>query len=601
MKKYIISIALTLITTAAFSAKATGGVKMVQQPDGTTLMIRLMGDEHLNWSQTLDGVVLTKVGKAYYVASINEDGTLMNSGLLAHNIDTRGAVETRMAKAQNRKAFFMAEEKTGLASRAGASGYPYSNSCPHNGKLKIPVIMMQYPDKPFVLSNDELNDMFNGEDTRPMTNSPSLRGYGSARKYFNDASNGKFDPEFVLIGPYTAKNNHDYYGNKNTTGYQDLLKEAVNKAIDHNVDFSQFDSNNDNYVDLLYVLYAGTSANNASYGDDRNDIWPCCYNGYYINANGKIIKIGGVSNELLWEAKHPEGNGKNARAGIGVFCHEMSHGLGLPDLYRSSDNRKDAHGYTDYNNAGPEDWDLMDGGENINGGVWPVQYAAWEKEVMGWIEIEELTEAASVTVYPLDGDNGKAYKIRNPNNPNEQYIIETFQTGYWNKCLASIQTDGRPGLNIMHINAPSGSPVPNSVYGHPNLTMLPADGFLLASYSIDETIWYKGQAQKITRSMFYEDAKGDLWPGNQNVTSISDFKNYTAADMVNECSITNITPNSDGSVSFDFKGGTTAISNVESQRNDGAVYTIGGTCVGKAVTGLKPGVYIVNGKKRIIY
>lgn len=603
MKKIILILILFVsMTTALFAAKATGGVKMVVQPDGTTLMVRLMGDEHCNWVQTLDGVMLKRIDNAYYVAKINADGTTMNTGVLAHNIDSRNEAETRLAKAQNMKVFFEAESKKSMPlSRAGESGYPLSNSCPHSGKVKIPVIMMQFTDKPFVLQETELEEMFNADETRPMAEAASLRGYGSAKKYFNDASNGKFDPEFVLIGPYTAKYNHDYYGHKNTTGYQSLFIEAVNKAIDHNVDFSQFDSNNDDYVDLVYVLYAGTSANNAAYGDERNDIWPCCYSGYNMQASGKTIKIGGVSNELLWEASHPEGNGKNTRSGIGVFCHEMSHGLGLPDLYRLNDNRKDSHGYIDYNNAGPEDWDLMDGGENLEVGLWPVQYAAWEKEAMGWIDVEELTEATTVTAYPLDGDKGKAYKIRNPNNRNEYYVIETFQSNYWNKPLALKETDGRPGLHIMHINGPLYSITPNGVYGRSNLTMLPADGFILAFYSYGETIWYKGQARKITLQMFYDDAKGDLWPGSHNVTSISDFKNYTAADMVNNCSVTNIRPNSDGSVTFDFKGGATAIRVIEAKHEDDAVYTINGIFVGKTISGLKPGIYIVNGKKTVVY
>lgn len=602
MKKLaLVILSLMFVATSIDAAKAVSTPKMVNQPDGTTLMVRLMGDEHCSWTQTLDGVMLIKVDGAYYIAKIDADGIVTSTGVLAHNLDSRSTSEALLAKDQNLKPFFDARIKKVSLSRAGDSGYPMGNSCPHMGHIKIPVIMMQYPDKPFVLKDANLNDMFNGTVTRPIEDAPSLRGYSSARMYFNDASNGKFDPEFVLIGPYTAKHEHDYYGHKNSYRYQELFSEAVDCAKGAGIDFSEFDSNNDNEIDLVYVLYAGTSANNRDFGDENNDIWPCCYNGYYINVNGKTIRIGGVSNELLWEANTSGAPSENAfRTGMGVFVHEMSHGLGLPDLYRFN-NPKDSHGYVDYNNVGPEDWDLMDGGENINGGTWPVQYAAWEKEAMGWIETEELTEAKTITAYPLGSENGKAYKITNPNYPYEYYIIETFQTNKWNKYLASTETDGRAGLHIMHINGPQNIMIPNGEYKHPNITLLPADGYILALYAIDETIWYNNQAQKITYEMFLEDAKGDLWPGSKNVTSIADFKEYTSANMAEVCSITDITPNADGSVTFKFKGGDGGDGIITPTYTDTreSICTLSGIIISPKSASLPHGIYIINGRKVI--
>jgi immune inhibitor A len=47
--------------------------------------------------------------------------------------------------------------------------------------------------------------------------------------------------------------------------------------------------------------------------------------------------------------------------GIGLFCHEFSHTLGLPDLYAPSGNLSP--------NVAMEEWDLMDGGEYVGDGV----------------------------------------------------------------------------------------------------------------------------------------------------------------------------------------------------------------------------------------
>ena len=72
------------------------------------------------------------------------------------------------------------------------------------------------------------------------------------------------------------------------------------------MDFSEYDSDNDGYVDLVYIIYAGYSA---QWGDDKapaDAIWPksgAPTSGNYGTYDGKAIYRYGVNNELAF---HPE-------------------------------------------------------------------------------------------------------------------------------------------------------------------------------------------------------------------------------------------------------------------------------------------------------
>lgn len=66
-------------------------------------------------------------------------------------------------------------------------------------------------------------------------------------------------------------------------------------------------------------------------------------------------------------------DGKYYINGIGLFCHEFSHTLGLPDIYPTN-------GITDHNQS-PEYWDVMDMGNYPEAdGYQPIPYSPWEKE-----------------------------------------------------------------------------------------------------------------------------------------------------------------------------------------------------------------------------
>jgi hypothetical protein len=90
---------------------------------------------------------------------------------------------------------------------------------------------------------------------------------------------------------------------------------------------------------------------------------------------------------------------------------------------------------------------------------------------------------------------------------------------------------------------------PNNVYGHPNVTLVPADGRVLAWYTYETN-------PSITLSDFRNSIRADIYPGIDGVTSVAAFNNYSGEEMAEAFSITNITKNEDDqTVSFRFMGG----------------------------------------------
>lgn len=608
MKKVFCLILLSLITTALWAAKSSGAIRTWSQPDGTTVRVRLLGDEHVSWYQTPDGILLVRGNDgAFYVAEVNADGVLLATNVLAHDMDKRTDAEISLAKAQRREAFFAAANKELQAARAKSiPSYPSNKFCPHAGDISVPIIIMEYPDRKMTLDRDVIEEYFNGTTKTPYTYETRWQGYSSVAQYFKDASLGMLNMTFDIYGPYTANNNHDYYGKKNGKSFS-LLTEAVKKA-DGDIDFSQYDSDDNGRVDMVYIFYAGEGANIS--GNDY-DFWPACwYSSNITTQDGKTINVIGGANEMcVYAADSPTDT--DLRAGIGVTCHEMSHGLGMPDLYNTGTPKNPETGKPDYSNCGPEDWDLMDGGENLFNAVWPCTYTAWERDVMGWIEAEDLTEQADITIYPLNDPEGrgKAYRVVNPANPNEYYIIENNTWDEWNyyqhKSYGS-------GLMIYHLNSNSNgfSMTPNNVYCKPNITILPADGYIMALYNREETIMYKGELvempseeQGFRKQYFIPEMKGDPYPGSQNVTSLAAYNNYTKIDgdkdMVELFPITDIQKNEDGSVSFKFMDTATAINAVadRKERMDGKIYSLDGRYLGTNPSQLPSGIYIQNGRK----
>ena len=410
MKKIALLLVFSLSIVVARASKAWAQPQVVRQSDGTELTIRLNGDVNFNWVSTTDGVILQQKGSDFYVAVIDDNGNRSASTQLAHDAPLRSASERALIAKQNKEVFFRSgREITRAIGRRNEQIQANSRLFPHTGSPKAIVILAQFSNLEFTVKGRKAFDQYLKSMDENLKNfgHHENRNHASVKKYFSDMSNGQFTPQFDVYGPVTLPQTMEYYGagNSRFERYQDLVTDACT-LMDDSLDFSQYDSNNDGYVDLVYVIYAGYGENMAP---ALPVLWPKAFPHGGMQKDGKTIGICGISNEL---AGYPgvESLFKNIKpiTGIGLFCHEFSHCLGLPDFYNTVSN-------TAQDNQGMEDWSLMDNGIYGDNGFTPPAYTAWEREAMGWMTIDTLKTAQQVKLENID-KGGKAYRIMSDAN-----------------------------------------------------------------------------------------------------------------------------------------------------------------------------------------
>ena len=420
MRRLFIITMLLCITMAASASKAVGRKMTVTLADGRTVTATMRGDENFHAMVASTGEIIVRDGDKW-----------------------RTVTEAEQAEQQAAMAKGVALRK---ANEAISASYPF----PRTGSPKALVIMVNFADVAFTYTKADIEKLLNSTDYDTTSGN---HGYGSARQWFSDCSNGTYTPQFDVVGPYTLSNPTSYYGGNGSgnagadKNVVTLMKDAC-AAADADVDFSQYDSNNDGYVDLVYVFYAG-------YGENWDDgthpeyIWPKSGVSSFGTYDGKKTTRYDVSNELMGYPGVEQDLGVDAvpLCGIGVFVHEMSHTIGLPDLYPTVTWTD----VTNYDNQSLEQWSVLDAGENVNNGFYPTPYTAWERSFLGWGNT--LTELSVDGQYELKAliDGGTAYKILNPNDAtkNEYYILEnvpnTAASGWYKKLSGT-------GMIITHVN-----------------------------------------------------------------------------------------------------------------------------------------------------
>ncbi len=494
---------LLCCTLAAVAVPAKPGWHTLRQSDGTVLKVQAVGNAFNHALLTSDGltVAMGDDGDFYYTSSLTGMTTVR-----AHEPNQRTATEKAFISAQ-RGHLTMPEKvraKLGAKPLRATGGSNADADVPAQGSRKVPIVLVEFKDKKF-------------NNTREQIIQAMLTGNTSVQQYFRDQSNGKYDPDFEVFGIYGLSQNRQAYGGNNSSGDDKglglMVTEACQMAAADGVSFNRFDTNSDNYCDVVIVIYAGVGEAQASY-TVPNAVWPCNWNlqsaSYYgMGGNGAFRPNGSnvyVNNFAVFNEVHGSNDNGSTIDGIGTFCHEFGHCLGLPDFYDTNYGGHYGMGY----------WDIMDTGCYANDTYTPVGYSAYEKVFMGWLDYVIPTPGLYYTL-PIwnqkNEETDKALLLQSDINPDEYFIIENRRQQGWDRYLPA------QGLLIHHITY-SASRWQANTPNNQNIqlvTIMPADNTLSTN-----------------------NESGDTWPRN-NKTEFTD--NSTPAAKLNMTASGNISGN----------------------------------------------------------
>jgi len=526
-----------------YAVSAYPDVVTVRQPDGSSLAIRLYGDERGHFTTTTDNKLIVQNEKGiYYYATLTQEG-ITAGNYKAHNADERTTDETLFLKTIDQTKIRQSYktqransirnntsilQKVPLGKRLmemqkqiSTTNKVQSFQTRSTSTLKELVILVNFSDTVFTTSTPQT----------AFTNLFNLSGYngnggtGSVRDYYIDNSMGYLTFDFTVVGTVTLSHPMAYYGANTSSGDDirpaNMVAEACQLASS-SINFSLFDNDGDGYVDNVFIVYAG---HNEAESGAVNSVWPHSwalsdaglgtptYNGVKVNGYACTSEMKGVltSKQI---------------APIGTFCHEFGHTLGLLDLYD-----------TDYTGTGIEagglaNWDLMSTGNYNNSGRTPPYLCALDRWLLGWCDTQTPTSSQSNTLGPI-GDVNKIFRINLP-TANEFYLLENRQLKSWDSYLSG------HGMLITHVDMATLDPWNNNLLNvnpsHQYVDLIEADG--------NETYTTSGIA-------------GDSYPGTTKKTEFSDASYPSMGSWYSATAlrqpITDIAENSN--ITFNFCGG----------------------------------------------
>ena len=500
MKRILLSISAVLAAIAIQAMPVKPGIcRNITLADGTVVKAELVGDEHLTYWRTADGACYRQTPSA---------GVFSKVELSALQSEYDAVVAQKAAR-----------EKAILESARTSMPVKKVEGSKFQGKKKCLVILANFADTKFKPEHtlDLYKQIINGENYSDET----LGFKGSVRDYFKAQSGGQFEIDFDVVGPVDLPKGYAGYGKNDASGRDQaalvypMVEDAVNLAKDQVTDWKQYDWDGDGLVEEVFVLYAGHGQ--ATYPQDPDLVWP------HKSAIDPMTVADGVKVSVY--ACSCELGATEAIDGIGAFCHEFSHCMGLKDHYDIN-----GRGY------GTGFWDIMCFGCYNGNTFLPAEYNSYEKMFCGWKEPIVLNaEPQKIEGMKALAAGGDTYIFYNDGNENEYYMLENRQKTGWDAALPG------EGLIVLHVDYSKGAWEDNQVNynaARQRMTVIPADNTL---GSTDE------------------DKAGDAWPYQSN-NSLTNYSrpactvynaNTDGTGYMNKY-LLNITQNADGTISFEY-------------------------------------------------
>ena len=431
-------IAACLAALVIFLSEASAGPvqkarQTFSQPDGTLISVITEGDEWFKITTTSDGCAIVKDADGWWCyGTYDENGLIENTGYRIGTAPADIVAASRNIPYHKLAERAKARRSVGLESMSRALEWTRSKAVRTKSDggtvLKKGIILL--------VEFSDIKFSYKKEDFVNLLNQKGYNGTGSAKDYYEDQFGEGWEFDFEVSDIITLSWPSEHYGRNGHDGSDsrpwDMVAEACREA-DGQIDFSQYDQDEDGEVDNVFVFYAGMSE--AEHSNMPDLIWPHQY--YIYSGEGINLKCDGKRIDRY--ACAAEISGTRSLTGIGSFCHEFAHTLGLMDLYD-----------TDYDEDGgwaAGTWkrtSLMDGGNYNNDSATPPNFNCIEREILG-LSYPVMIEAGGTYMLDPIHKNG-AFCRMETDTENEYYLFECRSNEGWDAYI------GGQGMLVYHID-----------------------------------------------------------------------------------------------------------------------------------------------------
>jgi M6 family metalloprotease-like protein len=463
-----LGLALLAHATTAWAVNADPSPHVFHQPDGTAITLYLRGDEWLHWQEDARGHAVVLDGATWRYARLDATGVLVATPYAVGTVDP----ETIGVRAGVHPVMDATDRAARAAALRPVRGAGQASTIP-TGTVKNLVVLCLFSDQTVAAygrAPSAYDSLFNAVNSTGF-DAPT----GSVRDYYYQASYGTMTLASTVLAWVTLPHPQSYYANNaygmpvafkgnpaspypnNACG---MIHDALD-ILDATINFADFDTDNDGYVDAIDFIHSG-------YGGEQNGNGPGTIWSHKGNLSG--TNCGGV-----WTSADQNANHVNVKVDlyhteparwdtfpdsrptrVGVIAHETGHFFGLPDLYD-----------LDGSSQGIGNWCLMANAWGWDGSqYYPPLFSAWCRIQLGWATPTIVTGPVGYSL-PKVETNPNILQISTGMPANEYLLIENREPYGFDSQIT------KGGLAVWHIDDNVGN---NNNEGYPGQTGWPGNG-----------------------------------------------------------------------------------------------------------------------------
>lgn len=434
MKRFILAIlSLIIYNIVAYASPARIDRIMLIQPDGSRFPAVFAGDEFMKIKMTEAGEAIIQDADGWWCYAFYDD----QGGKYSTGCHVGDDVHGRFSAESRNIPYEILSERAFEKRRSAEMSRIYRRE----NRMSLHAALESQTDKAGLVILAQFvgeNEIF--RNTRQDFIEMLTEKENSAKEYFDDQFNGKYQFSFDVTDIVTVSQKRSHYGGNDANGDDlrphKMVVEAC-KLVDSSIDFAKYDQDGDGEVDNVFVFFAGLDE---ASGASADHIWSHAW--YIKDGAGEDLELDGVVINRYACAAELDGStyDEASMTAIGTFCHEYSHTLGLPDFYD-----------TDYPQGGYaaalwQKTSLMDGGNYNNYGNTPPFFNAVEREILGLSKPVVIDGPGTYNLPPIN--QGTYYRI-NTSTKDEYFLIEYRDGKSWDEYI------GGKGVLVYHVDKSS--------------------------------------------------------------------------------------------------------------------------------------------------